>query len=343
MRGANQSPISPFTKNKMNFMNNMSVNQNKTINVGGWITGLAVAALFLHPETSAAQAPVNLLSTSRFAILAATEITDVPASAITGDVGLSPAARSYITGLTAPEVTGSIFAASDGGAVAVLLTQAQSDLTTAYNDAAGRMPAPVNAYLNPGGGNIGGMNLGPGLYGFTGAALISGSDLTLTGSATNVWIFQIASTLTVDNGIHVILAGGAQAANIFWQVGSSAMFGTTTVFQGTIMAQDEITFATGATLDGRALSKTAVTLQSTTITVPTLLPSPPIFVSIARADGAVTLVIDVTPNFALTLQTSTNLMKWTTLATPTPTASPFTYVDSTHSTIPVLFYRAFYP
>ena len=229
---------------------------------------LAAAAMLPHLAAAAGPAPVNLLSTSRFAILAETEITDVPASHITGDAGLSPAARSFITGLTQPEVVGTIYAASDGGATAAMLTQAQGDLTTAYNDVAGRTPVPTGPFLNPGSGNVGGMTLVPGLYKFTSGATISGSDLTLTGSADDVWIFQIASTLTVADGIHVVLAGGAQAANIFWQVASSAALGTTASFEGTIMARDSVTLATGATLEGRALAQTAVTLQSNTITVP---------------------------------------------------------------------------
>ena len=152
-----------------------------------WAGALAVSMIFPHAGATAGQGPVNLLSTSRFAVLAATEVTDVPASVITGDVGLSPAARSYITGLTSPEVVGSIYAASDGGAVAIMLTQAQGDLTTAYNDAAGRTPAPTGPFLNPGSGNLGGLNLAPGLYKFTSGASLSGSDLTLTGTASDVW------------------------------------------------------------------------------------------------------------------------------------------------------------
>jgi hypothetical protein len=244
-----------------------------------------------------------------------------------------------------PEVVGSIYAASDGGAVAVMLTQAQSDLTTAYNDAAGRTPVPVIPFLNPGSGKLGGMTLSNGgLYKITGAALISGSDLTLTGSASNVWIFQIATTLTVDDGIHVVLAGGAQAANVFWQVGASAALGTTTIFKGTIMAHDSITFATGATLDGRALAETAaVTLESTTITIPNVQPAPPILGSVSRAaNGTVTHVIDDTPNFALTIQTSTDLTNWTTLITVTPTVSPYTFTDLTASGA-ARYYRVFYP
>lgn len=325
-------------------MKNKSVTKPKTFNSWGSVIGLALAVMVPHANAATGLTAVNLLSTSRFAILAESEITDVPASVITGDVGLSPAARSFITGLTSPEVAGSIYAASDGGAVATMLTQAQGDLTTAYNDAAGRTPVPTGPFLNPGTGNLGGLNLGPGLYKFTSGASLSGSDLTLTGTASDVWIFQIASTLTVSNGRHVILAGGAQAANIFWQVGASAALGTTTVFKGTIMAHTEITFATGATLTGRALAQTAVTLQSTTITNPNLLPSAPVFGPISRAaNGAVTLVITNTPNFALTLQTSANLVDWTTLATPTPAVSPYTYNDSAAPAATTRFYRAFYP
>jgi len=234
---------------------------------------LAVAATLARPAGAAGPPPVNLLSTSPFAVLAETEITDVPTSHITGDVGLSPAARSDISGLTQPEVVGTIYAASDGGTTAVMLTQAQSDLTTAYNDAAGRTPVPTGTFLNPGSGNMGGLTLVPGLYKFTSGAVISGSDLTLTGTATDVWIFQIASTLTVADGISVVLAGGAQASNIFWQVASSAALGTSASFEGTIMAHDAVTLATGATLEGRALAQTAVTFQSNTITVPSIITS----------------------------------------------------------------------
>jgi hypothetical protein len=319
--------------------------KNKVLIVVKFIGGVAVAVMFSHPLHAAPLTSIDLGSTARFAILAATQITDVPASAITGDVGLSPAARTYITGLTAPEVVGSIYAASDGGATAVMLTKAQGDLTTAYNEAAGLTPVPTSTFLNPGSGNLSGLNLPPGLYKFTSGALLSGLNLTLTGSESNIWIFQIASDLVVDDSMQVILAGGAQAANIFWQVGTSATFGTGAVFEGTIMAHDQITFATGATLDGRALAETAeVTLQSTTITVPNLVPAPPILGPISRAsNGDVTLLIDNTPNFALTLQTSTNLIKWTTLATMTPTVSPYTYIDTKDLAGTVRYYRAFYP
>lgn len=150
-------------------------------------------------------------------------------------------------------MTGTIYAVDSTyptASVAVIdptaLTAAKGDLTIAYNDAAGRTPVPTGTFLNPGDGNLGGLTLVSGLYKFTGAALISGSALTLSGSATDTWIFQIGSDLTVANGIQIVLVGGAQASNIFWQVGTSASIGVGSVMQGTIMADQSISLATGA-------------------------------------------------------------------------------------------------
>ena len=260
---------------------------------------VAVALMLLHQNAMAAQAPIDLGSASRFAVLAASEITSVPPSDIWGDVGLSPAARSKISGLPPAEVVGSIFAADDGGAVAVMLTDAQVDLTAAYDDAAGRTPVPTGPFLNPGSGNLGGLTLVAGLYKFTGEALLSGSDLTLTGSASDVWIFQIASSLTVANDIHVVLAGGAQAANIYWQVGTSATLGTTVRFKGNILADQSIALQTLATLDGRALARiAAVTLDSNTITVPDTATNTIILVSAAVVTGPYTYASGQSVNLA---------------------------------------------
>jgi hypothetical protein len=118
-------------------------------------------------------------------------------------------------------------------------------------------------------GNIGGQTLAAGLYKSTSSLAISSGDLTLSGSASDVWIFQIASTLTTTSGRKVVLSGGAQSSNIFWQVGTSATLGTNSIFYGTIMANQSITLTTGAILNGRALASTgAVTLDTNTITVP---------------------------------------------------------------------------
>lgn len=246
----------------------------------GWSTrGLALLLTIVVLLTSVVMAqplaPVNLNSAGAFAVLAGSMVTNVPTSAILGHVGLSPAAGSNIAaGLTAAQVTGNIYAVDASGpagslVAAEMLTAAQGDLTTAYNDAAGRTPVPTGTFLNPGSGNIGGLTLVPGLYKFTGSCLISGSNLTLSGGATDVWIFQIGSDLSLANGIQVVLSGGALAANIFWQVGTSAALGTTSVMKGTIMADQSIALNTGATLDGRALARiAAVTLASSSVTNP---------------------------------------------------------------------------
>jgi hypothetical protein len=141
-------------------------------------------------------------------------------------------------------------------------------LTTAYNDAAGRTVAAISVS-----GNLGGQTLAPGLYKSTSSLEISSGDLTLDaqGNPNAVWIFQMASTLVTTVGRQVILTGGAQAANIYWQVGSSATIGGSSVFKGTIMADQSITMNTAATLDGRALARNgAVALDANTITVPNL-------------------------------------------------------------------------
>lgn len=222
--------------------------------------------------------PVALGQASHFAVLSGFAITDVPASTITGDVGISPSAQTFITGFsqtdatgysTSPQVTGYIYAADMASPTPVMLTQAKGDLTIAYDDAAGRTPTPAGDFLDPGGGDLAGLNLVPGLYKFTSDA-IAMTGFSLTGGAYDVWVFQIASALDISNGVHVVLAGGARAENIFWQVGTEATLGTTVVFYGTIMADASITMATGAKLYGRALAFSGtVALDQNTITVPT--------------------------------------------------------------------------
>jgi hypothetical protein len=237
---------------------------------------ILTVALLMVPVAvmSQAQLPVNLGSTAGFAVLAGSLVSNIPTSAITGNIGLSPAAGSNITGFGLTEVTGIIYAADATGpagsvTAASMLTTAKKDLTIAYNDAAGRTPVPTDTFLNRGAGNIGGLTLAPGLYKFTDGVSITGSDVTLTGTATDVWIFQIASTFTVGNGIKVILAGNAKASNVFWQVGTSAALGTTSVVEGTILADQSISLNTGARLNGRALARiAAVTLASSIVSVP---------------------------------------------------------------------------
>ncbi len=141
------------------------------------------------------------------------------------------------------------------------------DLTAAYNDAAGRTSTQIVTLS----GNLGGLTLTPGLYKSTSSLAISSGDLTFDakGNPNAVFIIQIASSLTTTSGRQVFLKGGALASNIFWQVGSSATFGTTSVFKGTVMVMQSITFNTGATLNGRALARTgAIVMAGNTIVKP---------------------------------------------------------------------------
>jgi hypothetical protein len=251
--------------------------------------------------------------------------------------------------LTQAQVNGTIYAVDAGGPAgsvidpAMLLT-AKGDLTTAYNDAAGRTPTPSGPFLNPGAGNIGGLNLIPGLYKFTSTASITGSDLTLTGGPDDVWIFQIAADLEVGSTVQVILAGGAQPRNIFWQVGTSATIGTFAVFKGTIMSDQAIVMNTSSTMDGRALAFTAgVTYNGDSGSLP--MPEAPVFTDISTtAADSVTVVLSTTPYSLVTLQSSPGLspLNWTTIATNTPLTSPWTFTD-TNVMAPVTqrFYRAF--
>jgi hypothetical protein len=223
-----------------------------------------------------------------------------------------------------------------------MLTQAKGDLTTAYNDAAGRTLAPV---LVPN-ADLGGRTLPAGLYKSTGTLNITG-DLTLDGQgdANAVFIFQVASSLTTAPGSKVILIGNATAGNVFWQVGTSASLATTTQFKGSILADQSVSLATGAVLDGRAMARIgAVTLDSNRIVTPGLQVLPPWFGPTTRAlNGNVSLIITNTPGLALTLQTSPNLTNWTTLPTPIFNATPATFIDTTATLEPKRFYRAFYP
>jgi len=242
--------------------------------------GIILVAIVMSTSMAISIPILNLRSTENFVILAGSTVTVIPPAMITGDVGLSPAAGSYITGFDGSDVAGILYvvdASGPAGSVinSTLLTTAKGDITIAYNDAAGRTPIPTGPFLNPGNGNIGGLTLVGGLYKFTSSAAITGSDVTLTGNPSDVWIFQITSSLNVGSGIKVILSGGAQASNIFWQVGSSATMGSYSVMKGTILADQSISFSTGAKIDGRALAFTgAVTMGSSVTTTKPVLTQP---------------------------------------------------------------------
>lgn len=210
------------------------------------------------PIQTIVQANIALAGAANFAVLAGSSITSTGATTITGDLGLSPGTS---VGGFPPGILNGTLHINDTEA-----NQAKLDLTSAFNDAAGRTSTDIVTLS----GNIGGLTLTPGLYKSTSSLAVSSGDVTFDakGNPDAIFILQIASSLTTTSGRKVILAGGAQASNIFWQVGSSVTFGTTSVFKGNIMAMESITFNTGATLDGRALTRTSgITMAGNTLTV----------------------------------------------------------------------------
>lgn len=208
--------------------------------------------------TAGAQSAPELGVARSYAILSGSTITNTGTSSISGDVGVSPG--TAVTGFPPGVRTGSTHAGDAQSAAAM------NDLTRAYRDAAARITNPVALD-----GNLGGRTLTSGLYHSTSSLEISSGDLTLDagGDANAVFVIQIHSSLTVTSGRAVILAGRAQASNIFWQVGSSATLGTKSVFKGTILADQSITLANGAALTGRALARIgAVTLDDNAVVMP---------------------------------------------------------------------------
>jgi hypothetical protein len=216
------------------------------------------------------EAPAYLLSAGNFVILAKSGITNVPASAIVGNIGTSPITGAAITGLDCAEVTGLIYTVDATGPSCretdpVLLSRAISDMEAAYTYLAGQ-PAGVGAFLNVGAGTLSGLTLVPGTYTWASPVTIP-TNLTLDaqGDVNAVWIFQITGTLTMAAGKQVLLAGGAKASNVSWQVADVVTLEAGSYFTGNILAQTNIMMITGASLYGRALAQTAVTLQSNVV------------------------------------------------------------------------------
>ncbi|WP_372515835.1 ice-binding family protein [Streptantibioticus silvisoli] len=219
------------------------------------VVSLAAAwAAFTPAGASAIGVAVPLGTTSSFAVLAGQSVTNTGPSVITGNVGVSPG--TSVTGFPPGTVNGVIHSAD---AVAL---QAQTDLTAAYNNAAGQAPDANIA------GDLGGLTLTPGVYhGSSSIGLTGTLTLDAEGDPNAVFIFQIGSTLTTASASRVVLINGAQPCNVFWQVGSSATLGTNSTFVGNILALTSISATTGATVDGRTLARNgSVTLDTNTIT-----------------------------------------------------------------------------
>jgi len=216
-----------------------------------------------------AQEAVNLGIAGNFAILSKTGITNVYKSAITGDIGASPITGAAIL-VRCTEVVGTIYTVDAAGPLpcsvpnATKLTVAVADMQTAYTDAAGRTNPD---FLNLGAGNIGGKTLTAGLYKWT-TALNIPTDITIAGSPTDVFIFQVAGTLKLSSAVRMTLTGGVQAKNIFWVVSDAVTCGTTSHFEGNILGMTGINLQTQATINGRLLAQTAVTLQMNAVIKP---------------------------------------------------------------------------
>lgn len=243
-------------------------------NASGVPVAVKTVWTFTTGATIAALLPVPLGNAGSFALLAKSGISTVPISAITGDVGVSPAAATYITGFsltahasnvyfTSTQVTGKIYSANAAVPSPSKLTIAVSDMELALTDAAGRAPDVTEL----GAGNIGGKTLTPGVYKW-GTGLLIPTNVTLAGSATDVWILQIAQDLKLASGVKVLLSGGAKPKNVFWQVSGSIELGTTSHLEGILIGQTSITLRTGASVNGRLLAQTAIAIDGATVVQP---------------------------------------------------------------------------
>lgn len=234
---------------------------------GGLLTAIGLGfVLSTGGPAAAATAPVGLGTAAAFGVLAGTSVSNTGPSVVGGSLGVSPG--TAITGFPPGIVLGSTNSAN------AVAAQAESDLTTAYNDAAGRNLAIAVT------GDLGGQTLTPGLYSGTSLALTGTLTLDAQGDPNAVFVFQDASTLITASASHVLLVNGASPCGVFWQVGSSATFGTNSTFFGTVLALTSVTANTGLSVNGRLLARNgAVTLDTTTVTLPscsavTTSPSP---------------------------------------------------------------------
>jgi len=242
---------------------------------------LLLAFGMLAADAGASTAPVNLGTAGNYVILAKSGVTTTGATAITGNLGVSPIATTAFTGFgetlssngqyaTSPLVNGRLYAADMAAPTPTVLTTAVGDMGTAYTDAANRTPPN---FVDLGAGDISGFTLTPGVYKWSSQVLIN-ADVTLQGNPNDVWIFQIAQNLVMGSSTSILLTGGAQAANVFWQVAGQTTIGTGAHFEGTILCATAVVMDTGASLNGHILAQTAVTLDGNTINTSILSVSP---------------------------------------------------------------------
>ncbi len=230
---------------------------------------LAVSFAFTATNTTLAATTISLGTAGNFAVLGGSTITNTGSTVLNGDLGLTPG--TSVTGFPPGTVSASQHITD------AVAAQGQTDLVTAYNAASGQTGAVTVS------GDLGGRTLTPGVYNSASSLGLTGT-LTLDGEGNPnaVFVFQMGSTLTTASGSNISLINGAQACNIFWQVGSSATLGTNSNFLGTLMALTSITATTGASINGRLLARNgAVTLDTNSVTKPvcnlavTPTPTPP--------------------------------------------------------------------
>ncbi|GAB2882586.1 hypothetical protein GCM10027046_08530 [Uliginosibacterium flavum] len=244
--------------------------------------GTAMASPIVWSFTTAAtlstgQAPINLGLAGNYAIFADTGIATVPASVITGDIGVGPGVTSSaITGFaltlpagsafsTSAQVSGKVYAFDYAPPTPANVNTAANDMATAYTDAAGRT-AGVGPFLNVGAGTLTGLTLAPGVYTW-GSNVTIPTNLTLSGTANDVWIFQISGTLDLAASKQIILVG-AKAKNVFWQTSGAVTVGANAHFEGVVLGQTAINFGNQASANSRLLAQTAVNLNQNAITPP---------------------------------------------------------------------------
>lgn len=243
------------------------------VSIFGILTVLAMTGV----ANAGSVAPLNLGTAARFAVLAGTGISNAPKSTIIGDVGVSPAGRATLTGFNisgTQEITGYLFAGDDisPSSVPEMLRVAKNDLSSAYDDAGNRaMTGEIS-------GDIGGKTFGPGVYQSSGPIGFSAGIVTLNGGGdpNAVWIFKIGGVFTIAPGRSIVLTGGAQAQNVFWQVAGPATLGSGIIFNGNILADQSITLGAATKVNGRAFSRNgSVAIAYNDIQIPIESPTIP--------------------------------------------------------------------